>query len=512
MKKWAVISLFIMASALRFINLGYSDYQGDEIKALYNPREDNSVQFFLEQRKGPMQFVFTAALKTLTQDYRNRALVRFPFALAGFGSVIIFYLVAQELFNGKIAFYSTTFFATNGFFIAFSRIVQYQSLVIFFGLLAIYLVVRYCKYLRVRHIIWASLCLSLSLLSHYDGVFFIPIILGLLINKLLALKDRNSRITLLKQFSLSLLILLILTGLFYIPFVLNIAKSTTDYWAGRISGDVSSKNSSSHYLFKVYQPIYAAQIYILLGMLGLIITFFGAVSKLLTTPPKGKTGFIHNIITFGASHHRFSIPVIFSLLTWFLVPFIVMEVLIYVPGTHIYTYLLPVFLLMGLAMSHIEFSIGRYLKKIIPIFLLGTTSLILFLSLQSYLVFIDHNPEYPWENKPFLLWTLPKPTPIFHLSIFGFPYYRHWEEIGDYIKEDRQADYYSSNERTSISRHHIDITKDGDLAGYYVLIHNPQTFTNYISSDRLLAWMPNHDPVRIYQNGPRTVSKVYLIK
>jgi len=66
MKKIAVIALFLLAGVLRFVNLGYSDYQGDEIKALYNPKEIKSAQFFLEQRKGPMQFLVTAGLKTFT--------------------------------------------------------------------------------------------------------------------------------------------------------------------------------------------------------------------------------------------------------------------------------------------------------------------------------------------------------------------------------------------------------------------------------------------------------------
>lgn len=490
MKRAFIVVLFVMAGVLRLINLGYSDYQGDEIKALYNPKEVHSINFFLEQRKGPMQFLVTAGLKGLTPDYRNRLLLRLPFALAGLCSVIVFFLIVRRLFNDKVAFYSLIFIATNGFFVAFSRLVQYQSLVILFGLLAIYLTSRYMDYQKPKFIVLASVSLSLSLLAHYDGIFFGPIILGLLLSKKIIIK----------HLAVAVSVFLIMTGTFYLPFVSNIAKSTTDYWTGRITGEVSGKISSSRYLFSVYQPIYVLHLYTVLGIIGLVLAVLHSVRK---APP-------HTI--FNRVHGEFkSMPMIFLLL-WFAIPFVLLEKFIAIPGTHIYTYLIPGFLLVGFALFYLELILNKFIKKLSVPYFVGIFLMTVFLFLQSYYIFVDHSVEYPWENKKFLLWTLPKPTPIFHLSMFGFPYYRYWDNVGDYIKVANQSDFYTTNERVSISRYHIDLVKDGERAGYYVYVSDPQTFTNEILNERISRWVTNNEPEIQFSNGRKVVTRIYLVK
>jgi len=95
-----IIILLLGGFALRFINLGYSDYQGDEIKAFFNPKEDGDyIQFLLDQRKGPNQFLVTGAIKGFTNNFENYFLTRLPFAMAGILSIYVFYLVVKRLFN-----------------------------------------------------------------------------------------------------------------------------------------------------------------------------------------------------------------------------------------------------------------------------------------------------------------------------------------------------------------------------------------------------------------------------
>ncbi len=61
-----IIIVAIVSFVLRFINLRYSDFQGDEIKALYLPLENQSFfNYILDQRKGPIQFFITYLLKFL---------------------------------------------------------------------------------------------------------------------------------------------------------------------------------------------------------------------------------------------------------------------------------------------------------------------------------------------------------------------------------------------------------------------------------------------------------------
>jgi len=117
-----LIIVFLLASLLRLVNLGYSDYQGDEIKALYLPKGGQSFyEFIMEQKKGPLQFFITYVIKFFDSSYENQFLVRLSFAVAGILAVVFFYKLVKIHFGEKIAFYSSLFFATNGLFIAFKN-------------------------------------------------------------------------------------------------------------------------------------------------------------------------------------------------------------------------------------------------------------------------------------------------------------------------------------------------------------------------------------------------------
>ncbi len=132
-ENFLIILITVVAFALRFVNLGYSDFQGDEIKALFLPPNGTPFfEFIMDQRKGPVQFIITFLLKFIDPQYNSQLILRFPFALVGFFAVILFYKFVKIHFGKKIALFSTLFFATNGFMVAFSRIIQYQSFVIFF--------------------------------------------------------------------------------------------------------------------------------------------------------------------------------------------------------------------------------------------------------------------------------------------------------------------------------------------------------------------------------------------
>jgi hypothetical protein len=107
---------------------------------------------------------------------------------------------------------------------------------------------------------------------------------------------------------------------------------------------------------------------------------------------------------------------------------------VYISGTHIYNYIIPSFVLLGFGIVAIESFIFKIFEiQLVKIFnFLGIFLVFLFLTAQSYAIFINNEQEYPWENKNFLIWTLRKPDESYHLSLFGFPYYRDWEEFRNF--------------------------------------------------------------------------------
>ncbi|GIW69870.1 MAG: hypothetical protein KatS3mg101_0617 [Patescibacteria group bacterium] len=493
-----LFGLLVLSSVLRLFNLGYSDYQGDEIKALYLPDQNQSfANYFIDQRKGPIQFLITFGLRFLNPDYSNQLLMRTPFALAGILSVYFFYKFIQLHFGKRTALFSGLLLASNGFFVAFSRIVQYQSFVIFFMIFALYMFTVSVKDDRRKYsaFFWGFVLWALGILSHYDAVFIFPFafyLVSVWVKRYLKNNVKAYR-TLFAAFGVSALMLLS----FYIPFILSISDSTLAYWGGRITGEVSTKISSSRYLFTVYQPIYVVHFYMLASILGFAFLYLKSYGL---RPPR-------KVLFKKAASY-------ISLVLWFVGAFAFMEGLVYIPGTHIYVYIVPLIVIISIGLD------GMYqflLEKFSGTVLAWAYQVIIFLVFaliftQSYAVFVDNRQEYPWEPEKFLIWTFPEPTPIYHLSLFGFPYYRDWEGIGEFVKQYPEIKAYSTNERKSIARYYVPLEKDTDKAGFYIHIRNPQTFTEEASSAKSKYWMEKYDPIFTLTRYNQDYVRMYIME
>ncbi len=486
---YLLLIIIVIAGVLRFTSLGYSDYQGDEIKALFLPNADETTtDFLLDQRKGPVQFLVTMLVSNINPGYDDQFLTRLPFAVASFFAVIFFYKFLELIFGKKIAFFASFFFATNGFLVAFGRIVQYQSFILFFEFLALYmLALAAYKSKNQYSIISIYLGLaawSLSILSHYNGVFIAPFAFYYLY-KWYKTSNYNYKFKLFNFIvagSISAGLLLA----FYIPFLFSIKDATLAYWSNRVSGG-DGKISSSYYLFTVYQPIYLVHLYVGLFVLGLLSfikkDFKGQLEKLLV-------------------------------LIWGVLPLVFLEVIINLPGTHIFNYLVPGMIIMGFGVNLLLDLMYKVLKikwLVKGIFSLGVLAVFGFVFIQSYMIYVDHSAEYPWEDEKFFYWDFAKPSASFHLSLFGFPYSRDWEEIRNYIRLNQSSSFYTTNERDSIARYYVPLVKSGESIGYYVYIYNPQSFTDKIMNERAKQWVDANQPVRTITKDGREVAKIYMI-
>ncbi|MBW6441879.1 glycosyltransferase family 39 protein [Patescibacteria group bacterium] len=512
-----IIIVGIISGVLRFINLGYSDFQGDEIKALYLPTQgEGFFSYIMDQRKGPIQFIITYILKLFDPGYNTYFFLRIPFAIAGFLSVIYFYKLVKLHFNKKIAFYSSLFFATNGFFIAFSRIIQYQSFVILFMILCLYFLSLAGKYDQYKYkgIFWGLIFWSISLLSHYDGFFIFPFVSYLIFKWF---KNSNlEKVKKIKLFVISGFMSALLVLSFYIPFLLSLSGSTLEYWSGRISGDVSGKISSSRYLFTVYQPIYSIHIYVALFTLGVAFILSGLLSEKILKIKK-LPQFIRDFFT-----HTTEIMEIIkkdkikilALFLWFGITYAFFEFFVYISGTHIYTYLVSAFIFLAFGLVTLESIVFKIFElQLVKIFnFLGVLVLFLFLASQSYAVFVDNYREYPWEEEDFLVWRFPKPNPMFHVSSFGFPYYRNWRGIRDFINSHPEIYSYNTNEKNSISRYYVRLEKDTDKSGFYIHIKDPQSFTGDIPHEKGQYWSSKYSPVFTLTRYGRAMVNLYIME
>lgn len=465
--------VLILGAFLRFYNLGYSDYQGDEIKALFNVRNDkNFFEFLFDQKKGPNQFLLTSAMRGLSDNYYNHLVLRFPFALAGFFSIFVFYLITRNFFNSKVALIATVFFASNGFLVAFSRIVQYQTFVILLGLLGILMAQMFSFNKKYSYLYLGVVFLAFSILFHYDGIFFAVAFAGIVLNEIIK-EFKNKRLIYQTLFS-GVLGILILAA-FYIPFVLNIESATLSYFQERIEGvGGDEKISSSSFNFNLYQPYFSLYIYLVLGIFGIYFIVKNYKNR--------------NLIISGV---------------WFIFPFIFMEGIIGSPGTHIYTYLIPAMVFLGLGFEAIE---GIFKNRILVKILMSLFFIIaIHVFFQSYVLFIENSTEYPWQDKKYAYFELKALTNSdnkkYYLSVFGFPYNRNWLQIREYLKNDLGT--YDTSEKNTIGNFYLPNLEFQNKGSIYVEIEKPQSFSK--------AKITDLKPRMVFENNNGTKSSIYFI-
>lgn len=471
--------LILVTGWLRLVNLGYSDYQGDELKALAEPMHGQSMtNFLLDQRKGPVQFILTYLINLAHPSLANEFLVRLPFALAGILGVYFFYRLTTLLYGRKIAIYAALLLSINGLFVGLTRIVQYQPLVILCSILALYWLSLAISSPRwaVSGLYLGMLTWSAAILSHYDGVFIAPFALYLLSRWYAArmeLTASNRR----RHLAVSAALGALLLAAFYLPHFIEIRNSTIEYWLLRLTGeDEPTGMPSSIFTFRLYNPLLALYLYVFLGGMA-----FLRIRK--------------NLLVW----------------IWFLFPWLILEGIIADPGTHIYTYLLPTTILAAFGIITLEDLARRLLgeRQSLALVAGGAALVILFLTAVSHFIFVDHTPEYPWEQRRILLWTIGAPGGEYRVWAFGFPYNRQWESIGDYVAANQGNGYYATNENKSIAGYYISMPFDVNRSGYYIHIYHPQSFRDRLADDKIRYWTKNYTPVETYQNVGKTVAEIY---
>lgn len=493
-KLFFVILLSIITGWLSLVHLGYSNFQGDEIKALCRPKEGQGLlDFLLSQRKGPVQFLITCLYGLFDPLFSNEFLVRLPFSLASIFSVFVFYKFVNVHFGERIAIYSSLFMATNGIFVAFARIVQYQSITILFSLSSLYflsLAIKNDKW-KIAGLYSGMLSLAVGILAHFDGCFFIPPAIYLLYQwykislNLPAPQQQQKHCVA----SIALFIILLLS--FYIPYVLSLTDYQLSYWSGRISGSPSNSINT----FEYYNPTIVIYIYAALLLFSLLEI-------------KRNEAFL-------------------ILGLWLISTFIFMEGVMNAPKTHIYVYLLPLFILIAHGIEAIDMILKRFFSKGSE-FAVRVACIVLFLFLffLSHTIFVDHSPEFPWEDKKFIGWNILGDDE--HKSAkMGFPYNRKWREMGAFFLDHKgDGDIpYVTNEKEEIPSFYlpknliyfkfkpemISYMKEG--RGFYaIMVEGANTRRRDILDRDISYWKSHLTPVKTFtdKNG-KLLSSIYYV-
>lgn len=441
---WLFAVLLLLSALLRFPQLAYSHFYGDETKTLFVDKTQSAYTFFFSQRKAPLQFMTAWVVEKITNSFDEFA-IRLPFAVAGFLAVAVFYLIVRTVWDYRAALFSAFLFSVNGFYIAFSRTAQYQSLYILFGLLSVLFAVLYLKNKsRSVFLVLSGTASALAFLSHYDAVFlFLTTVLILGYDMF-----RNFR---LRSLLLFLVPFSILMAAFYLPYVFgnHFVENTAGYLGDRVSGTDFAPNNSI-YTAKVYNPL-------LVAFVPLIFAVFAFLKGL---------------------DRRNSI-VLFT----FLLPFVVFEFVFMNPGTHIHNYYLPLFVLAGAGFFELKdrLSGNRLFGKILSAAVLVVFGLMYLINLVVFTPYFQSG--YPWQPLKIGGWVFNNEIPDkrYHLYLYGFPYNVGWNQIKNFLSQQKGVRGFYTNDNTVTAHYYLrtlDLTQPGSnfTPQYFVEVQHSTEF------------------------------------
>lgn len=432
--RFHILVVFLFSIFLRICNLGFSHFYGDETKTLYLDKSVPAIKFFFQQRKGPVQFLVAWLIEKITGGH-HELLVRLPFALFGIFSVVILYFLMRKVFHRKSPFlslYSTWLFSVSGFFIAFSRTAQYQSAVIFFSLLSFFLI-------KDKKVLLSGIVMGIALLCHYDAIFFlVPTLVDLIITY------KNN----LKKTFTFLAPLLITSGIFYIPYFLlgYFSDRTSNYIIRRLLGTNFLPNNSL-YTYQIYNPS-ILYLLVFLPLVFLAIKFRHIFKSELKI-------------------------ILIEIFAWFLVPFITLEFIFSNPGTHIYTYILPLIILTSYGTEIGIESINNKLYKKLSLGLLHVV--IMWISITAAVTYVPSlNKGYPWNAN------LKKNQ--YQLFLYGFPYNRGWDQAREFISSKERKSTFFTNDNITIGEYYLrPLSAEKETPQYFLLVYRNQQFSEYES-------------------------------
>ncbi|TEU20923.1 MAG: glycosyltransferase family 39 protein [Anaerolineales bacterium] len=454
-----VILLVMVAGFFRFFYLGYSEFQGDEVGVVSAAVEailgHDDVLFL--QRKGPVETLVTTAFALFTQGFDEFTL-RFPFTLASFLGVITIYLIGRRMFGSGVGFIAGMLFAIEGITLAFSRMVQYQGVVVLMLALCVYCFYRFHGVvdsgLAHRYQFLGAAFFAFGLLTHYD-VGPVALLLALLYLSKYGLKfrrlchserseesrssygkaplltrneilrrfapqndTRGDALTLLSSLAVAAAILLV----FYLPFILHPHFNETGFYVAQSRLGIGQGPYNNLGTFVSYSIFYNSTYYVALMMVLLALGVTGALVKGLFHKPLAYllsasfavalflSALFPSMVSVDQVSYAFvlflpaAIGLVLSrqlkageriILLWFFVYFVVYCFVVREPGLHFYTLSAAWAILGGIVLDK---SCRYLLSHSGPLVRggVGLVCLLLYtlLACYTYIFFIQTDPEY----------------------------------------------------------------------------------------------------------------------
>lgn len=517
---WRALGLSLvlgLASYFRLRYLGNAEFQGDEANVVLLAVDSviGHEAILLLHRKGPVEILLVVGqLAVLNQI--NEWLARLPFALSGIGVVLGSYVLARRMLRSVVGepaatvagLVAGTILALDGYLLAFSRMVQYQNVVMLMTMGALWCGWRFysSKAHAQRYLLIGALFAAVAGLSHYDGGFMALALVWLAFAGAWRHGWRWLRwlAGLLPAFGL----LFGLLAVFYVPFMMhdnfqrtlsNLMKRTGQQGKGLelFNNLLFYEHLATFYnsRFQIYWLGAALALALLAWLwrysrprwLGvLLMGLFGLGCVMLVRAPER----LQISESINVAIVLFGLPLLALccmprtpsalrvLLLWFSLPLISEAFLISDPKTHFYTMEGAAALLIGTGFAQGWAQLARMRLGWLRPALAAPALALLGLALPyQYIVYVRQVPEYlnvyP-AARPELYRTrygdkLPR-----NAGYFGFPHRAGWRVVGELYRQGVFQGTFESNEDYLITLWYIGrIPRCSDTPDYYFLARTP---------------------------------------
>lgn len=471
-----LLTLLLVGGFLRFTNLGYSEFHGDEARAAL--RAAAVIQGYddvlLIHRKGPAEILIPTAIYSLTGRL-TEATARLPFAVANLAGLVAVFVLGWRLFGSIAGWTAAMLLALDGYFIGFSRIVQYQSVVFLTSVLVVLVLYRLTQRpaALTRYLTVAALFLTTGLLSHYEAGFVaVPAFFLLIVVWYTGTGFRYLAGALVLPIGLGLVIL----TSFFLPFVLHPSFRTTLFYLTeqRIGGRFPYNNLADFFLrTTVYSTTYYLVLMIAVVLITLITAYrrgFGKWSlPLIGVLLLGVAATLWRPDIFVVVGTDYTVVLFVLLLVagwvtprltieermlwlWFGVPLLAYLFFTEMPRTHVYTFFPPWSLLVGLTLAR-GWAWLHERAGARPAITAGIVAVLVSTGIfgsYAYWYFVYNEVEIlrTWEEyHPAGFWTVyERPD---NRKLYGFPLKNGWKTVGVLYDQGMMDGVYASNQKDS---------------------------------------------------------------
>lgn len=525
---WTSLIILGLAAALRLSMLAYNEVEGDEALVLLraaqaiNGRDD----VLLWHKKGPIEI----ALSILTWHVGrtiDEVAIRLPFTLAGLLGLAGVLALASRITQDRIGWSAAALLTINGYLVAFSRIVQYQSIVVAFVVLSLLTLERGYRW----HRLLAGVFLGYAFLAHYDAILAVPVFFYYLWLKCGCVRSYWRAAALASAGFLSTALL------FYAPFLFSPGFSYA--WSyltrARVGGDSWLHNNLHAF---VQLDTFYNSVYYLLPLAALLLV---AGMREWRKWPRGMYALVGLLLVvtlltwmrpdlFDIDGFDLSIIPHISLLllailaprtpetrraawVWFATCYLFYLFIVKDPRTHVYTIFPPAALLAGDVISRAwdisrRSPVGRYAFALVTLGLYGLAVGYI------YVAFIQPDPEYrhTYPASHLSLYWRPSQEIPPH-GYFGFQHRAGWKVIGPLYATGQLHGVYGSNEIPRITHWYTQNAPRTECPypDYFLIAENvldplpvPENLEEQYTLVGIVS-VKDEPRLRIYQRGKRDV-------